>query len=83
MEEFFQCSFQASIIQSSNMTNICIYYEESGTEWVYVGTEYRDAWERPTTGIQLTIRNKLYKVSHTSPTSNPADQTVTYYLIRI
>lgn len=60
-----------------------LYYVESGTNWVYLGTERRDQWERPTVGIHLTIHGKEYKVSHCSPASNPDSQNVTYYLIRV
>lgn len=65
------------------MTSLCIYYVLSGTQYVYIGTERRDSWERPTVGIQLTIKGKLYEVSHTDPVSNPADSTVNYYLTKI
>jgi hypothetical protein len=39
-----------------------------------------DPWQRPTVGQEVRIQGKIFKVLRASPSSNPADVKVIYYV---
>jgi hypothetical protein len=43
-------------------------------------TTFLEEWSRPTVGQQITIKNKMFEVVRTDPSSNPGGQLVKFYI---
>ena len=45
-----------------------------------LGVIFREPWERPQLGQELSIKNKIFRVVKVVPPSNPSNVTVSYYV---
>ena len=51
-----------------------------GRDDLLIGTIFREPWQRPTLGAHFTIKGREVKIVRVSPTSNPANALVKYYV---
>lgn len=45
-----------------------------------LGQITREPWERPTLGLELKIKSKIFRVIRIDPPSNPDNTSVKYYV---
>jgi hypothetical protein len=45
-----------------------------------IGYVFRDPWQRPTVGQEIRVQGKIFKVLRSTPSSNPDNAKVIYYV---
>jgi hypothetical protein len=49
-------------------------------EDLFIGTVFFDEWTRPQLGQEISIKGKSLKITRIDPPSNPAGQSVKYFV---